>query len=325
MIRPAIRCASRAALLPLLLAVPARANAQVKTALVDSSKAARTATPTAPRTRVVMLGTGNPNADPERSGPAVAVVVDDRAYLVDAGPGVVRRAAAAARNGVAALVADKLDVVFLSHLHSDHTLGLPDLIFTPWVLERERPLRVFGPTGVREMTDHLVSAFSEDIKVRIDGREHANRTGYKVQASVVRAGIVFKDEKVTVKAFAVPHGDWKESFGYRFETPDRVIVISGDTKASRAVVDACNGCDLLVHEVYSTERFATRPGKWQEYHRNAHTSTVELAALATQARAKSLLLYHQLYWGATDADLLREMRQAGYRTPVTSARDLGVY
>lgn len=277
------------------------------------------------RTRVVMLGTGNPNADPDRSGPAVAVIVDDRPYLVDAGPGVVRRAASAVRAGQGALAAERLGIVFLTHLHSDHTVGLPDLIFTPWVLERAEPLRVFGPPGVQAMTNHLLAAWGEDIRVRIEGREHANRTGYKVRATVVRPGVVYKDDKVTVKAFAVPHGDWKYAFGYRFETPDRVLVISGDTRASRAVVEACNGCDLLVHEVYSTARFATRPPKWQAYHKNAHTSTAELAVLARDARARSLLLYHQLYWGATDADLLREIREGGYRGPVASALDLGVY
>lgn len=175
------------------------------------------------------------------------------------------------------------------------------------------------------MTDHLVAAFAEDIRVRIEGRERANTEGYKVQATVVAPGVVYSDDKVTVKAFAVPHGDWREAFGYRFETPDRVIVISGDTRTSRAVVDACNGCDLLVHEVYSTERFATRPAKWQEYHRHAHTSTTDLARLAMEARTKSLLLYHQLYWGATDDDLVREIRAAGYRGPLASARDLGIY
>jgi len=266
--------------------------------------------PTA-RTRLVMLGTGTPNADPDRSGPAVAVVVDDRAYLVDAGAGIVRRAAAAARHGIGALAANRLDIVFLTHLHSDHTVGLPDLMLMPWVLERENPLRVFGPQGVKEMTAHLLAAYREDIAVRLDGREPANTTGYRVDATVVEPGIVYRDDKVTVRAFAVPHGDWKVAYGYRFETPDRVIVISGDTRASRAVVDACNGCDLLVHEVYSTARLLTRPPAWQEYHRNAHTSTVDLARLATEAGAKSLLLYHQLYWGASDDDLLREIRDVG--------------
>lgn len=302
----------------------ARAIAVVIAALATTASA-QAPSPKPPRTRVVMLGTGTPNADPDRSGPAVAIVVDDRAYLVDAGPGVVRRAAAAARDGIPALGAARLDLVFLTHLHSDHTVGLPDLIFTPWVLERPGPLHVFGPRGVREMTDHLVAAFAEDIRVRIEGREHANADGYKVDATVVAPGVVYTDDKVTVKAFAVPHGDWKEAFGYRFETPDRVIVISGDTRPSDAVVDACNGCDLLVHEVFSAERFATRPARWQAYHRNAHTSTTDLARLARESRTKSLLLYHQLYWGATDDDLVREVRAAGYRGPLASARDLGIY
>ena len=91
-------------------------------------------------TQVVVLGTGTPLADPERSGPAVAVVVNGAAYLVDCGPGVVRRAAAAEKNGIKALAVDKLKIVFITHLHSDHTLGYPDLIFSPWVLERAEPL-----------------------------------------------------------------------------------------------------------------------------------------------------------------------------------------
>ena len=90
---------------------------------------------------MVLLGTGTPNADPDRSGPAVAVVTGGRAYLVDCGAGVVRRAAAAARKGIPALAAEKLDIVFITHLHSDHTLGLIDLILTPWVLERRHRSR----------------------------------------------------------------------------------------------------------------------------------------------------------------------------------------
>jgi ribonuclease BN (tRNA processing enzyme) len=272
-----------------------------------------------------MLGTGTPNADPERSGPALAIVVDDRAYLVDAGAGIVRRAASAALSGITALAASRLERVFLTHLHSDHTIGLADLILTPWVLERSKPLQLVGPPGSRAMVDHLLAAYSADIRNRIDGLEPANETGYQVEVSETTGGVVFRDDLVTVRAFAVPHGDWETSLGFRFETPDRTIVVSGDARAGDAVADACNGCDLLVHEVYSADRFVTRPPEWQRYHARAHTSTTELAAIVRRARAGSLLLYHQLYWGASDEDLVREMRRAGYTGPLSSARDLGVY
>jgi ribonuclease BN (tRNA processing enzyme) len=90
------------------------------------------------------------------------------------------------------------------------------------------------------------------------------------------------------------------------------------------VVKACNGCDVLVHEVYSSERFRERSPEWQAYHRDAHTSTTELAELATRARPKLLVLYHQLFWGATDEDLVREVRN-GYAGAVVSGRDLDVF
>jgi ribonuclease BN (tRNA processing enzyme) len=277
------------------------------------------------RTRIVMLGTGTPNADPDRSGPAVAIVVNGAAYLVDAGPGIVRRAAAARRAGVEALVQPNLRIVFLTHLHSDHTLGLPDLMLSPWVLERTAPLQVYGPPGTAELVQHLTAAYRADIRNRVDGLEPANETGYKTAAHVVRPGTVYRDSNVTVRAFEVPHGQWEHAYAYRFETRDRTIVVSGDTRASDAIVRACDGCDVLVHEVYSTERLASRPPEWQRYHRSAHTSTEELAAIATRARAKQLVLYHQLYWGATDDDLLRELRAAGYTGAAVSARDLGIY
>lgn len=276
-------------------------------------------------TMLIVLGTGTPNADPDRSGPALAVVVNGTAYLVDAGPGVVRRAAAAQRAGVAALAVRRLDRVFITHLHSDHTVGLADLIFTPWVLEREVPLSVYGPPGIKAMTDHLEQAYAEDIHVRVDGAEPANETGYKVNAHEVDTGVVYRDTNVVVRAFAVPHGDWRVAYGYRFDGGGRSIVVSGDTRASDAVVRACNGCDVLVHEVYSAETFVRRPPEWQRYHAAAHTSTKELAELATRARPKLLVLYHQLYWGADDAGLLREIRAAGYTGAVVSAHDLGQY
>src|SRR5436190_2004396 len=108
--------------------------------------------PVAPRaaagTQVVLLGTGTPRPDPERAGPATAIVVGDASYLVDAGPGIVRRAEAARAKGFAALAPEKLLTAFMTHLHSDHTVGYPDLIFTTWVQGRHAPLKVYGPAGL---------------------------------------------------------------------------------------------------------------------------------------------------------------------------------
>jgi ribonuclease BN (tRNA processing enzyme) len=293
--------------------------------LVLSAALTLGAAPPAPAqpTQLVVLGTGTPNADPERSGPALAIVRNGRSYLVDAGPGIVRRAAAAStRHTLDALAPLNLKVLFLTHLHSDHTVGLPDLILSAWTLERAVPLEVYGPPGTRTMVEHILAAYAEDIRNRVDGLEPANASGWQVNVHEIVPGVAFDDGNVRVVAFAVPHGDWEHAFGYRFESADRVIVVSGDTHASDAVVEACNGCDLLVHEVYSAERFATRPVEWQRYHARAHTSTTELASLATRARPATLVLYHQLYWGTDDARLVLEVERAGYSGRVVSARDL---
>jgi ribonuclease BN (tRNA processing enzyme) len=294
--------------------------------LIGAAVPARAQSPPdkAVRTRVVLLGTGTPNADPERMGPCVAVVVDDIPYLVDAGVGLVRRAAAAQRRGVNGLAVDKLDMVFLTHLHSDHTLGLPDLWLTPWVLERSRPLRVYGPAGTRRLADHVRQAWAEDIRVRLDGLEPANPLGYKMNVTEIEAGVIYRDNRVTVEAFPVRHGAWAQAFGYRFVTPDRTIVISGDTVPVESLVEKARGCDVLVHEVYSAEAFRRRAPEWQRYHAAAHTSTTQLAEIARRVRPGLLVLYHQLYWGQTDEGLLKEITDT-YDGRVVSGKDLDIF
>lgn len=275
-------------------------------------------------TQVVMLGTGTPNADPDRSGPSVAIVTNGTPYIVDCGPGVIRRAAAARLKGVEALTVSKLNRVFVTHLHSDHTLGYADLIFTPWVLGRNEPLEVYGPRGIKAMTEHLLKAYKEDIDIRINGLEPANTTGYKVNAHEISPGVVYKDQNVIVRAFRVNHGSWRQAFGYRFEAPDRTIVISGDCTPSPGVVESCNGCDVLIHEVYCRAGFLKRTPDWQKYHSNFHTSTLELAEIAKKARPGMLVLYHQLFFGCSEDELLSEIRQS-YSGRVVSGRDLGIY
>jgi len=276
------------------------------------------------KTQVVLLGTGTPNADPDRSGPSVAIVVNDVSYIVDFGPGVVRRAAAAYRKGIKALRVENLSIAFATHLHTDHTAGYSDLIFTPAVLERKKPLEVYGPPGIKTMTDHIFKAYEKDIDVRINGLEPANPVSYKVNVHEIMPGIVYKDENVTVKAFSVKHGSWDYAYGYRFETPDRTIVISGDTVPVESMVENSRGCDILVHEVYSAEGFKKRKPEWQKYHSNFHTSTVELARIAAEAKPGLLILYHQLNMGVSNEELVNEIKQV-YDGKVVYGNDLEVY
>ncbi len=274
-------------------------------------------------TKVVLLGTGTPNADPERHGSAVAIVAKEQAYLVDFGPGVVRRAAAAAQKNLPALAPPRLTRAFLTHLHSDHTAGYADLILTPWVLGRNEPLVVYGPPGTQAMTDHLLAAYAEDIRERSQGLEPANDEGYHVIVHEYQAGLIYSDDNVRVEAFRVEHGSWP-AFGLKFCTADRTIVLSGDTRPFAGLAAHYHDCDVLIHEVYSVRGFAGRPTAWQTYHSNVHTSAHELAELANQAQPGLLVLVHQLLWGVTEDDLLAEVR-ARYNGAVVSGRDLDVY
>ena len=282
------------------------------------------ASPAHDGTLVVMLGTGTPNPDPERSGPATAVIAGGQAYLVDCGPGVVRRAEAAWQRGIDELDMPGLTRLFVTHLHSDHTAGYADLILTPWVLGRERPLVVYGPPGIRSMTDHLLAAYAEDIDIRLHGNQPQNEPGIAVEAHEIAPGEVYQDENVKVTAFAVPHGGWEHAFGFRFDTADRSVVITGDTTPSDNVVEACSGCDVLVHEVCAKIGLDGRPSDWQAYHKASHTSGVELGEIAARARPKLLVLYHQLMWGATEEELLTEIRRS-FNGEVAFADDLDVY
>jgi ribonuclease BN (tRNA processing enzyme) len=279
----------------------------------------------ASKTQIVMLGTGNPNNDPDRSGPATAIVVNGAVYLVDCGPGVVRRAESGKRKGIPALSAQNLKTVFITHLHSDHTLGYPDVIFSPWVLGREEPLKAYGPSGLQSMTDHILKAWEQDIRIRTTGGEPSNKTGYKVEVHEVEPGLIYRDGNVKVSAFVVNHGAWgKDAVGYIFETADKKIVISGDTAPTDAMAKACNGCDILIHEVYNQAGFVKRPPEWQKYHAAFHTSSIQLAKIASDAKPGLLVLYHQGFWGTKEEDLLAEVRSA-YSGKVVSAHDLDIY
>jgi len=272
-------------------------------------------------TKVVLLGTGTPRPLPERSGPATAIVVGEQAYLVDFGPGVVRRAAAAAAKGIPALAPTKLNLAFVTHLHSDHTAGYPDLIFTPWVMGRTE-LDVFGPEGLEDMTHHVMEAWHRDIEIRTTGLEQ--RKMLAIHAHDVKPGLIFEDERVKVTAFQVRHGQWPQAFGYRFDTSGRSIVISGDTSPSEELIVHCRPCDVLIHETYSraTTTVPVMPD-WPLYSSKYHTSTTELADLANRAKPGLLILYHLS--GRTPDEQLKAEVEKTYHGKFVIGHDLDVY
>jgi ribonuclease BN (tRNA processing enzyme) len=270
-----------------------------------------------PETRVVLLGTGTPNPTPDRQGPALAIVSGDRAYLVDCGTGVVRRAAEAG------IKAESLTRTFVTHLHSDHTLGYPDLILTPGVMQRQEPLQVYGPKGLKAMTARILEAWSEDLDVRLHRGEPSRAESYAVRAVEIGPGEVYRDENVRVVAFPVKHGGWAEAYGYRFEARDKVIVVSGDTTYDERMVEAARGADILVHEVYCEAGWKKRTPEWQRYHAAYHTSGPDLGCLAGKIRPRTLVLTHQLLMGAPREKLLEEIR-TGWEGEVVDGKDLDV-
>jgi ribonuclease Z len=267
-----------------------------------------------------MLGTGNPTADPARFGPATVILVDSTAYLIDAGIGVVRRWTAAGQANPGVPKPWMLRRLFITHLHSDHTLGYPDVIFSSWTLAGGQlpPLRVFGPTGTRLMTEHLLAAYAQDIGIRtgVEG-EAAGAPPPRVDVQEITPGVVYQDALVKVTAFAVHHGTFPQAFGYRFQTPDRDIVISGDAAPPTAIPEQCHGCDILIHE----GGFFHRDGA-SAYRRTFHTSMEDLVDVARVAKPKLLVLYHL---PASDMAGPLAFIRGAYAGRVVAAKDLDVF
>lgn len=274
-------------------------------------------------TQLIILGSGTPLPDPERAGPAYAITYGTRVFLFDAGAGVMRRVAAAK------LPIDGMTAVFLTHLHSDHTLGLPDVIFTTWVMGRAAPMPIIGPPGTRAMVEHLQAAWTEDITIRTEGTERGRRGGHRVTVRESSGGIVYDSAGFRIRAIPVRHGSWPVSFAFRIDTPDRSIVLGGDTAPSAALEEASRGVDILVHEAYDSQRAGpeARPGGelWPQYLREFHTSDVELGALAARARPTQLIVSHVLRMGGTMDEVLAGIRKGGYAGVVTIAKDLDRY
>ena len=275
-------------------------------------------------TKLIVLGSGTPNPDPNRAGSAYAVVVNETPYLIDFGPGVIRRAASLSPpwgGKIEAMTVKNFEHAFLTHIHSDHSAGLADLLLTPWIMGRDKKLNLYGPKGLEQMASSTLEDFKDDINYRIYGTQPSNKIGYKFNFYLLTEGLIYEDKNISVEAFRVPHGSFNDAYGFRFTSKDKVIVFSGDTGPSATLEKFAVGADILVHEVYSNAGFQKKTKDWQIYHQGHHTSTFEVGEIASRAKPKLLLLSHILFWGSTADEILKET-QSNFNGEIKIAEDL---
>ena len=277
-------------------------------------------------TKVVMLGTGTPVPDAKRAGPGVAVIHNNKAYLFDAGAGVVRNAIIANQTmGIDALNPAKIEHLFFTHMHSDHVNDFSELVQTIWWRKHVK-VNVYGPKEIVDMAEGMYAMTAPDTQFRLNSIQPKIREdAWQVNTHLIKkGGIVYKDEGIEIEAFEVPHGEFKPAFGYKIVTEDKTIVISGDTAFSDVVVEKSKGADILIHEVISRDGLNSQSPLWQKYHLAYHTTTDQVAKIANQVKPEILVLYHALFYGTSEQRLLEEVKEK-YKGKVVLADDLDVF
>lgn len=265
---------------------------------------------------VLLLGTGYPRPDAQHAGPSAVVIAGDKWFVVDAGRGTTMRIAGTD------LKYANMKGVFLTHLHSDHTAGLPDLFDTSWQFGRKTvPLELYGPPGTKKLSDAMLQFFAEDIHYRRDLLEKHPAAGATVRTHIVREGVVYDDGEVKITAFDVDHKPVPYCFGYRFEAGGKTVVISGDTRPTENLVKFAKDADVLVLEAYLPEHFdrVDTPAVAARL-KSYHTSAEEAGQLAERAGVKTLVLTHLI--PANAADTFRERAARAFHGEVIVGSDL---
>ena len=266
--------------------------------------------------QVILLGTGYPRPDANHAGPSTAIVAGEKWFVVDAGRGVTMRIAGTD------LQYDKMQAVFITHFHSDHTAGLPDLFDTSWQFGRKtRPLELYGPPGISRIAKAMLDFFRDDIHYRRDLLEKHPAAGATIKTHDVREGVVYDDGEVRVTAFLVDHRPVEPAFGYRFDSVGHSIVISGDTRPTPNLVKFAKGADILVLEAYLPEHFlkVDTPevaARLMHY----HTSAEEAGQIAAEAGVKTLVLTHLIPAGA--AETFRQRAAKAFKGKIVVGDDL---
>ena len=266
--------------------------------------------------RVTLLGTGRPKPQPGRTGPAALVEAAGKRFVFDCGRCTLQRL------DEAGVPLGELKYLFLTHLHSDHIVGIPDFWLTPWIFGRgNEPLRVWGPEGTRRMMSKLAEAFEFDIHLRRDVDERLDPGGVEVIAEDVEQGLVYEEDGLRITVFDVDHAPIKPAFGYRIDYAGRSAVLSGDTRYSENLIEFARGADLLVHEVA-----AAPPEELQRSERLAHiighhTSPEEAASVFSQVKPKVAAFTHVVSYGIERSAIVQRTR-AGYAGELVMGEDL---
>jgi ribonuclease Z len=240
--------------------------------------------------KVTLLGTGNPRPVMSRFGPSILVEAGNEKLIFDCGRG------AAQRLYQLNIPFSSITGLFLTHLHSDHTVGIPDLWLTGWVMGRDTPLRVWGPKGTKAMMHHLEEAYSFDIHIRRDVDTRLPGAGAQVIAKDIQEGVVYESGGVKVTAFLVDHGEIKPAYGYRVDFGGHSVTMSGDTRPSDNLVKYAQGTDVLIHEVIDLEAYGdVAKGEMPEQTRKIiehHTTAEQAGTIFTRVKPRLAVYSH---------------------------------